>query len=262
MVISRTTKYMYSFIYLEYHSVCPLVRIGIFQPPLPKASVSPTPKPKRGGTHSIVCGTGGAGSQFGRLEKEPSTLSALCPGVKRCKWKDNWKTGMTRHILYICNHGFDNVQRDKTERQAIERETVIYCEKYAIDTLRDQKMLCHEIFCFSFLPGSSSPKPLKITLGSFRIFSKICGHILKSRCSTINDTGSKFATSVNWFLKKTWSRKSRGTVPSISLYLTVCRIRCIPGVLLTLEPHLTVSCVVLRNLARQSRQSEQPEDKF
>ena len=34
--------------------------------------------------------------------------------------------------------------------------------------------------------------------GTFRIFSKICGDIRKSRCTTgINDTGNKFATGVN-----------------------------------------------------------------
>jgi hypothetical protein len=33
----------------------------------------------------------------------------------------------------------------------------------------------HEIFCFRFFHESSSPKPLKITLGSFQIFSTILG---------------------------------------------------------------------------------------
>jgi hypothetical protein len=42
------------------------------------------------------------------------------------------------------------------------------------------------------------PKPLKITLWSFQIFSKIRGDIRKSRCTTsVNDTGGKFATSLN-----------------------------------------------------------------
>jgi hypothetical protein len=46
---------------------------------------------------------------------------------------------------------------------------------------------------------SPSPKPLKITLGSFRFFFlKIRGDIRKSRCTTgVNDTGGKFATGVN-----------------------------------------------------------------
>jgi hypothetical protein len=37
-------------------------------------------------------------------------------------------------------------------------------------TLKGQ---CHEIFCFRFFYESPSPKPLIITFGSFRIFSKI-----------------------------------------------------------------------------------------
>jgi hypothetical protein len=43
-----------------------------------------------------------------------------------------------------------------------------------------------------FFHESSSPKPLKITVGSFRIFSKIRGDIRKSRCTSgINDIGGK-----------------------------------------------------------------------
>ncbi len=54
------------------------------------------------------------------------------------------------------------------------------------------------IFALGFLHESPSPKPLKITLGSFQIFSKIRGDICKSRCTTcINETGGKFAASVN-----------------------------------------------------------------
>jgi hypothetical protein len=43
------------------------------------------------------------------------------------------------------------------------------------------------------------PSPLKIALGSFRIFSKICGDIRKSRCqfaAGVNDTGGNFATRI------------------------------------------------------------------
>jgi hypothetical protein len=43
---------------------------------------------------------------------------------------------------------------------------------------------CHEINCFRFFHESSSAKPLNITSGSFQIFSKICGDIHKSRCTT------------------------------------------------------------------------------
>ncbi len=47
-----------------YSVVCPLVRIGTPSPP--QGSVSLLPEPKVGG-----------GGQFGRLDKKPSTLSAL-----------------------------------------------------------------------------------------------------------------------------------------------------------------------------------------
>jgi hypothetical protein len=46
---------------------------------------------------------------------------------------------------------------------------------------------------------SSSPKPLKITLGSLQILSKIRGDIRKSRCATgINYTSGKFSSGVNY----------------------------------------------------------------
>ncbi len=45
-----------------------------------------------------------------------------------------------------------------------------------------------------FFHESPSPKPIIITLGSFRIFSKFRGDIGKSRCTTgVNDTGGKFS---------------------------------------------------------------------
>jgi hypothetical protein len=49
-----------------------------------------------------------------------------------------------------------------------------------------------QIFASGFFHESPSPKPLIITLRSFRIFSKIRGDIRKSRCTTgVNDTGGK-----------------------------------------------------------------------
>ncbi len=52
---------------------------------------------------------------------------------------------------------------------------------------------CHDILSMN----PSSPKPLKITLESFKICVKICGDIHKSRYTTgINNTCGKFATGV------------------------------------------------------------------
>ncbi len=59
---------------------------------------------------------------------------------------------------------------------------------------------CHEIFCFRFFSWITFPQAPDnyITVGSFRIFSKIRGDIRKSRCTTgVNDTGGKFTTGVN-----------------------------------------------------------------
>jgi hypothetical protein len=50
------------------------------------------------------------------------------------------------------------------------------------------------IFCVRLFHESSFPKPLKITLGSFKIVFKIVGDIRKSRHTTgKNNTGGKFA---------------------------------------------------------------------
>jgi hypothetical protein len=54
------------------------------------------------------------------------------------------------------------------------------------------------MYCYnSALPvrNHQRDQPLKITLGSFQIFTKIRGDIRKSRCTTgINHNGGKFAT--------------------------------------------------------------------
>ncbi len=44
---------------IEYHSVCPLVRIGTSPPPLPQASVSPLESKRVGDTLTCRCGGGG-----------------------------------------------------------------------------------------------------------------------------------------------------------------------------------------------------------
>ncbi len=60
------------------------------------------------------------------------------------------------------------------------------------------KKQCHKIFFFRFFHESSSPKPLKIILGSFKIFLQIRRDIHKSRCTTgVNYTCGKFASGIN-----------------------------------------------------------------
>jgi hypothetical protein len=55
---------------------------------------------------------------------------------------------------------------------------------------------CHEIFDFYFFHESVSPKPPSIPLRPFQIFSKICGDVRSSRCTTcVVDTGSKWKKS-------------------------------------------------------------------
>jgi hypothetical protein len=61
---------------------------------------------------------------------------------------------------------------------------------------------CREIFCSRFFHDSSSPKPLKIILGSFQILLKIRGDVCKSKCNT----GGKFVNGTAGVLKGTVSR--------------------------------------------------------
>jgi hypothetical protein len=85
---------------------------------------------------------------------------------------------------------------------------VLYCRKHVVFRRREREISagkecnfaneeelkgqCHEIFYYRFFHDSSSPKPLKITLGPFRIFLETCGDICKSRWNSgIND--GKFA---------------------------------------------------------------------
>jgi hypothetical protein len=73
--------------YLQCYSVCPLVRIGTPRPPLPASEFVPPPEAKGGG-HSPA-GEGVAESQFGRMEKKPSTLSTLWPCSSAVICNDN-----------------------------------------------------------------------------------------------------------------------------------------------------------------------------
>ncbi len=69
------------YVYLEYHSVCPLVGIGTAPypapSPLPETIVYPPPPPNQRGGARSPAGEGEGESQFGRLEKKLSTLSDL-----------------------------------------------------------------------------------------------------------------------------------------------------------------------------------------
>jgi hypothetical protein len=57
---------------------------------------------------------------------------------------------------------------------------------------------CHRFFASDFFHESSSPNPMKTTVGLFQIFSKISGDTRKSSYTTgVNYTGGKFATGVN-----------------------------------------------------------------
>jgi hypothetical protein len=64
-----STKYIH--IYLEYHNVCPLVRIGTPSPASECVHLTPPP-PESPGGHTRLGGGGGEGSQFERQEKTPS----------------------------------------------------------------------------------------------------------------------------------------------------------------------------------------------
>ncbi len=67
-----------------------------------------------------------------------------------------------------------------------------------IDKFAHLKGSVTRFFASGFFRESPSPKPLIITLGSFRIFPSIRGDIHKSKCTTgVNDTGGKFANGVN-----------------------------------------------------------------
>jgi hypothetical protein len=75
---------------------------------------------------------------------------------------------------------------------------IIKKNKTTLDVLvlKVLKGIVSQDFCFRFFHELSSPKSLKITLGSFQMFLKIREDICKSRCNTcINDTSGKFATA-------------------------------------------------------------------
>ncbi len=60
-----------------FHIVCPLALIGTPPLPLPQAGVSPRPRYQKGDTLACGWGGGGGGSQFGGLERKPSTINQI-----------------------------------------------------------------------------------------------------------------------------------------------------------------------------------------
>ncbi len=65
--------------YKEYHSVCPLVRIGTPPPPFSPASVQcPSPRTKGGRGGSLACGRGGGRVPISTTGEKLCTLPSLC----------------------------------------------------------------------------------------------------------------------------------------------------------------------------------------
>ncbi len=101
----------------------------------------------------------------------------------------------------------------RSQAKKIHWQTEMHSKKTLLFSGNTVQHLAVQIYMF--FHESSSPKPLKITLGSVRIFLKIRGDIGKSRCiSGINDTGGKFGTGVNdvnysggapWIFERIWN---------------------------------------------------------
>ncbi len=114
------------------------------------------------------------------------------------------------------------------------------------------KEQCHEIFAADFFPWTiflEAPENNIRVVSSF--FSEICGDICKSKCKSttrrwaanisLREFSKKFETALmvytglggNWFMKKTLSRKSRGTVPLNSFLLWWVYMRPVRVILCT-----------------------------
>jgi hypothetical protein len=89
-------------------------------------------------------------------------------------------------------------------------------------------------FALGFFHESPFPKPLKIALGSFRIFSKIRGDIRKSRCTTgVVDTGGKFYTGGKLPPVSTTPAANLppvSTTPAANFRADISKSRCTTGV--------------------------------
>jgi len=127
---------------------------------------------------------------FGSPELEKKFLKLLhpniqyeCTGRTTCAVSRSWRTIQHNGSLYT-----------PTFASVINKYRSFCNDSYCTSSwlpffvsLRDS---ITRFFASDFFLASSSPKLLKITLGSFRIVSKIREDIRKSRCTTgINDTG-------------------------------------------------------------------------
>jgi hypothetical protein len=114
------------------------------------------------------------------------------------------------YILGNWEHGVRGVQTTKVYflYETISKFSVINDSVLSDDFTSDPclKGKCHEIFCFRFFHESPSPKPLKITLGSFRPMTMTANlppvsttpaANFANRSACVVNTGGKFAAGVN-----------------------------------------------------------------
>ena len=106
------------------------------------------------------------------------------------------------YIIRVVSNFFENSRRNSQLKvcHRWQMQKIFNNKKYStiLTYCMYLKGQCHEIFASGFFHESVSPQLQSIPFRPFRIFSKICGDIRESRCTTgINDTGGKFATGIN-----------------------------------------------------------------
>ncbi len=106
-----------------------------------------------------------------------TTIVQRCLPLKTYKVVCSFFSGI---LLKICK------SPDK-EKPVGQQET----RKHESNILKGQ---CHKIFCFRLFHESSSPKPLKIILRSFQIFSKFAVVFASQGAPPVSTTKANFAT--------------------------------------------------------------------
>ncbi len=121
---------------------------------------------------------------------------------------------VTRNSFFFFNFDLIQVQCESAQKSAelsgtpfmnlqSTRDFAVTCwinETFAFVTLSLYIVTLSRDFASGFFHESSSPKPLKITLGSFQIFSKLVETFASQVApmeSTINNNSGKFATGMN-----------------------------------------------------------------